>query len=340
MKLDLNIKSENEAWILHREDFDTIQDGHCNGYVLLDAFSGYCFCVKMSKDLPTLSDLINLINEAKEKAQTLPQKFLILKKDPSAETLEKITQELHLEFLALPQKDLNPYIKDFRNSMRSFKKDDKSSHYSIISDQEQEEIDLFMPSPYDFCSCASGKKFKFCCQKGFREIIFAMAAAQEGKLEEALFHINEAESKIGRTAEIVTRLSILWSFFDKNKSDAFLAEAQTLNPNHPRLNYLLGIEAKEKNNPSLAISFYQKAIEFYPKEDRYHLNETYNNLANAFYDLNRHQEAKDAWEKALTYFPSDDVSKNNLLEFIYNNPLVADDIRTLSPFMKRFFKKN
>lgn len=333
------INSQNEAWVLHREDFNTTQDGHCNLYALLDCFSGHCFCYKISKDLPTSFELKNLISEAKEKAKTLPQKFLILKKDPSAETLEKIVQELHCQFLSLPQKDLNPYIKDFRDSMRSFKKDEKSSKYSIISDEEQEEIDLFMPSPYDFCSCASGQKFKFCCQKGFKEIIFAMAAAQEGKLEEALFHMNEAELKIGRTAEIVTRLAILWSFFDKKKSDEFLNEAQALNPNHPRLNYLLGIEAKKKNNFLEAISFYQKAIEFYPKEDRYHLNETYNNLANAFYYLNKYQEAKDAWEKALTYFPTDKISKNNLLDFIYNNPLVPDDIQTLSPFMKRFFKK-
>lgn len=328
----------NEAWILHREDFDTAKDGHCNGYVLLDAFTGHCFGVRMSKDLPTLEELNDLLLEAKNTAKVLPKKILIKKKDPSLETLDELTKIYQVEVLALTQKELNPLTKDFRNSMKSFKRNEEAAEFSIINDNQEEELELFTPSPYDPCPCASGKKFKFCCYKAFREIIFSMVAAQEGKLEEALFHINEAEAQVGRTAEIVTRLAILWSFFDKNKSEMYLNEALQLNANHPRLNYLLGIEAVQAKKYAEAVSFYQKAIENYPKEDRYHLNETYNNLANAFYYLNKYQGAKDAWEKALTYFPSDDVCKRNLLDFIYNNPQVPREIRVLSPFMKHFFK--
>ena len=47
-----------------------------------------------------------------------------------------------------------------------------------------------VPDAYDPCRCGSDKKFKFCCKPIFREVLGAMAASQDGQLDEALRYIN------------------------------------------------------------------------------------------------------------------------------------------------------
>ncbi|MDY0040538.1 MAG: tetratricopeptide repeat protein, partial [Desulforhabdus sp.] len=84
---------------------------------------------------------------------------------------------------------------------------------------------------------------------------------------------------------------------------------------------------------------YQKAIDNYPAEDKFHINETLNNLGTAYFEMRNFQEAKIAWEKGLTVLPSDHMVMNNLIEFIYNNPEVPKDIRTASPFIQKFLQR-
>jgi hypothetical protein len=43
-----------------------------------------------------------------------------------------------------------------------------------------------VPDAYDPCRRGSDKKFKFCCKPIFREVLGAMAASQDGQLDEAL----------------------------------------------------------------------------------------------------------------------------------------------------------
>ncbi|MGE0632233.1 MAG: hypothetical protein AB7O96_07485 [Pseudobdellovibrionaceae bacterium] len=60
-KQSLNFSKSNDAWILHREEIETIQDGNCNIYVLLDAYSGFCFDQEICVDLPESSKIISLL---------------------------------------------------------------------------------------------------------------------------------------------------------------------------------------------------------------------------------------------------------------------------------------
>jgi Flp pilus assembly protein TadD len=62
------------------------------------------------------------------------------------------------------------------------------------------------------------------------------------------------------------------------------------------------------------------AIANYPPTDHFHLNEVYNNLGVALYEIGNLEEAKIAWEKALFFLPSDKIVRQNLAEFIYNKP--------------------
>jgi len=333
MKFGLNIDKPNDAWILHREEIDTIQDGNCNVYVLLDAVSEFCFGQETAIDLPEPSLISNILQEAYKQVGHGPKQVLIAKNDPLVETLRRICYELNIAFNSLPKKDLKKYVHPFSET---FQEAIGGVSAGELSQVEQEEIEAFIPESYGPCPCASGKKFKFCCQKAFKDITFAMCAAEEeGNLKDALMFMGEAEKKVGRTAEILCRYAICWSFFDRKKSLEYLAEAIAINPNHPRTNYILGIEAKQDQNYDEAIAFYKRAIDNYPKDDKFHLNETYNNLGSTYYNYGQFADAKDAWERALVLLPSDHMVRDNLIECIYENPDVPIELRKVSPFIER-----
>ena len=333
MKFGLNIDKPNDAWILHREDIDTIQDGSCNIFVLLDAVSGFCFGQEISIDLLEPSLISNILEGAHKQTGHWPKQILIMKSDPLVETLRGICEDMNVAFNSLPKKDLKQYVQPFTVAIQEAMGGLPAEELSEI---EQEEIEMFIPETYGPCPCASGKKFKFCCQKAFKDITFAMCAAEEERnVKDALMFMGEAEKKVGRTAEIVCRYAICWSFFDRGKSLEYLAEAIAINPNHPRANYILGIEAKQDQNYDEAITYYKKAIDNYPKDDKYHLNETYNNLGSACYSCGQFADAKEAWERALVLFPSDPMVRDNLIECIYENPDVPLEVRKISPFIER-----
>lgn len=323
----------NEAWILYRSDFHTIQEGHCNSYFLLDVCSNFCFGHVVSDDIPSKSEFDILLQDSYSKSNAWPKQILISKKDPSIAIIKSICLDLNVPLTEHADQYLRQFIREFIDSL------DEWRIGKPTSEEDREELEMFIPHPYDPCSCGSDKKFKFCCQKAFHDITFAMCAAEEGKLQEALKHMALAESKVGKTAEILCRYAICWSFFDQSKFYEYLIEAQKLDENHPRTNYILGLESVAKDQFSDAIKFYQKAIEHYPKADKYHLNETYNNLGSVYCRLGKFQEARDAWEKALVLYPKDKMVMRNLFECIYLNDDLPEHIRTISPFIKKYLDR-
>ena len=95
---------------------------------------------------------------------------------------------------------------------------------------------------------------------------------------------------------------------------------------------------KEKGDFRGAVAAYERSIANYPVTDRYHLNETMNNLGTAHYELGNFREAKEAWEKALILLPSDAMVRKNLWKCIYMNPTLPENLRAISPFVARFFR--
>ena len=338
MKFELNIYKPNDAWVLHREEINTLQDGSCNIYVLLDAFSTFCFGQQTSIGLLEPPVALNLLREAHNQTGQWPKQVLISKSDPLVETLRIICHDLNLKFAGIPKKELKKFVKPFSDEFKRVIQGMPSG--DELSESEEEELEAFVPETYGSCPCASGKKFKYCCQKIFEDIAFAMyAAEEEGDLNKALKHMEQAEKEVGITAEILCRYAICWSYFDRKKSQQYLAEAIKTNPNHPRANYILGIEAKQNKKYNEAIAYYKKAIDNYPKEDKFHLNETYNNLGSAYYDCGNFGDAKGAWEKALVLLPSDRMVRNNLTACIYENPDVPIELRKVSPFIERYLSR-
>ncbi len=334
--MNLNqVSLPNDLWVVHREELETVQDGVCDVYVILDAVTGHCISFNTSKNLPPVPQLMTIIKDAMKKYGVTPKSMGILKSDPIAEIIEGICHSFKIPFTALTKKEVTPIVFDFSTEFRTQLKGMKP----LEDSPEREEAEAFIPDTYGPCLCASGQKYKFCCQKIFREIINAMADAEEGHLNEALASMNEAEKKAGLTAEVLCRYGIVWSFVDIKKADEYFQKALEVNPNHPRTNYVLGIEAADKKKHQEAISYYKKALEHYPTEDKFHHNETLNNLANVYYRLKDYKAAKDAWEKALVLLPSNRMVIGNLISCIYENPEVPFDIREMSPFIQKYLSR-
>lgn len=329
----------NDAWIFHREDMETIQDGSCNIYLLIDAYSGFCFDQEISTDIPAKSVFVRILKAAYKKSGTWPEQILISKKDPAIKELKEICAEIGVTAKDLPPQDLSVLVKPISDSLHQFRQENTPNNAPPFSDEEREELKAFIPDTYGICSCGSGKKFKFCCQKIFKNITLAMCAAEEGKLEEALKYMQEADSKVGKTPEVLCRFAICWSFFDMKKSHEYLKEAIKLNPNHPRSNYILGVDHVAAEKYDEAIKYYRRAIDHYPVEDKFHLSETYNNLGSAFFALRKFKEAKDSWEKALVLMPTDKMVAQNLFDFIYGNTELSPELRKISAFIEKFLHK-
>ena len=331
----LIIQYINSAWIFHREEINTLEDGNCNVYLLLDAFSRFVFGHVISINDPKKSDVISLLEKAHDQSTQWPTQILISKNDPYIELLTNFLHDLNLELIPVLQKDLNYYLTEIKELFYPSKKE-KKNH---LSDVEEAELKAFIPETYAPCHCGSGKKFKFCCQKIFEDITYAMCAAEEGRLDEALKFMNIAQAKVGKTPEVLCRLSICWSFYDEGKAKDYLDEALKLNKNHPRSNYLLGIYAMAHENYINAILYYQNAIDHYPKSDKFHLNEAYNNLGTAYFRSGKFQLAKEAWEQGLVLLPTDKMTKRNLFECIYENKVIPIELREISPYIKKYLDK-
>jgi Flp pilus assembly protein TadD len=190
-------------------------------------------------------------------------------------------------------------------------------HAMNVPEEDIDSLKQFLPDSYAQCSCASGKKYKFCCKKIVLEITMAMAAAEEGNKKEALQWIEKAKALVGETAEVLCREAIVYSFFDAKKGQSLIEKCLRLNPNHPRTHYIHAIDLKQHGDFSAAKIAYETAIAHYPESDHFHLNEAYNNLGGVFLAMNDLVGAKSAWEKALLYMPSDEMTQKNLREFIY-----------------------
>jgi tetratricopeptide (TPR) repeat protein len=203
------------------------------------------------------------------------------------------------------------------------------------SPQEEQQARSMVPDSYDLCPCASGKKFKFCCKRVFGEIIGAMCALEEGRPTEAIQWLDKARGRVGETAEILCRYAIVYSRDSEAKFHQYIQRALEQNPKHPRAHYLLGLDHSEHERFEDAAAAYERAIECYPATDKFHLNETWNNLGTVYYGSDRIREAKGAWEKALTYAPHDELTRRNLQKFIYDNDALSDELRKPSAFVAR-----
>lgn len=338
-------KNPNEAWVVVRLDMlGQVRDNPFDMYVMLDAYSAYAFgSIIVLGECPKPEEVLDLFDRAFLSKKEHAQKILFPKGDPAEEFFYNEAKKRNIAFEVVPKSDLEAFAEPIIDVISEFMEKKSFSCDDRVKPEENPEVQKrmmrdFVPDSYDPCSCGSRKKFKFCCKPIYREIIDAMAYAQNGSYEDALEAMRKAEKVIGRTAEVLCRYSIVYHYFDVKKSNKYLDECFKKFPNHPRANYLKGILLKEERRFEEAIEAYKRAIANYPKTDKYHLNETWNNLGTVYYESGNFFEAKAAWEQALIYIPYDRVVRENLRGFIYNDSNVPESLRSMSPFIRRIYE--
>jgi len=114
-------KNPNDLWIIHREEIETLQDGFCDVYVILDVITGQCFGMGTSKDLPSSSKILSLIKNSCLQAGTTPRSIFIFKKDPLVEVVGAICNGLKIHFDTAIKKVLTPFTDEFSKSFKQFK---------------------------------------------------------------------------------------------------------------------------------------------------------------------------------------------------------------------------
>lgn len=333
---------ENGAWLIFRLDTQ-VKDQPVDVYLLMDLPSGLIMRHAIVTGLALEpNEARTFLQAGRDRKGLWPRRVLIGKGDPSENTIQTALAPHHLQLESIPRSQLEPLIapvkESFGRQFFSLSSLPSSMLRDDVSDDDRESATHFMPDSYDPCSCGSEKKFKFCCKPIIREVIGAMAAAETGHLNEALGWMEKAAAIAGETAEVFCRYAVVYSFTDRKKSDEYLKKSLEVNPDHPRANYLCGINLKEKGDFKGAVIAYETALSNYPATDKYHLNEVLNNLGSAHYALGHIREAKAAWEKALVLLPSDTMVRQNLMEFIYMNPALPLAEREMSSFIARFFR--
>lgn len=334
MKIQHNQFRVNEAWIACRlQTLDTVAGDPVDIYILLDAASGYIFGHLLVLDeIPSAPEAQALFAKAYEMKRQWPTKLIAAKLDPALKIFQAQADAAGFSLEVVPA----PYLEDIVGPIQESYDTFTGKGAPVRGDSTGEpHARSLVPDSYDPCPCASGKKFKFCCKPIFREIIEAMCAFEEGRRAEAIRCLDKARRKVGETAEVLCRYAIVYSRDSEAEFHRYIQRALEKNSNHPRAHYLLGLDHSEHGRLKDAAAAYERAVECYPATDKYHLNETWNNLGNVYYRDNRIQKAKGAWEKALTYAPRDEVARRNLREFIYDNEALSDELRKPSPFVAR-----
>jgi len=309
---------DNEAWIIFRLDA-RVANEYLDIYITMHLPSEFILGHDIVERDMSQQQSDRLFKQCASHGR-LPLRVLLASGDPAESFFRNSAAAYSMKLEMHPA----PYLE---NLISTVKKEFGENFFSpstighAPSDASEDDIETlkkFIPDSYDQCPCVSGKKYKFCCKKIITEITFAMVAAEDGNQAEALHWIEKAKELVGESAEVLCREAIVYSFFDIEKSRNLLRKCLMLNPHHPRAHYIRAIDLKEQGDIHGAIAAYKTAIKHYPDSDHFHLNEAYNNLGTALHALDDLVGAKEAWEKALLYIPSDKMTQQNLRDFIYS----------------------
>lgn len=254
---------QNSAWLVFRIDC-LIKNQPVDVYMILALPSEMLLAHQLVEAEISSKQVDHLFKQGMTKGVNLPSRILLAKGDPAEDIFRQQSKMLGVNFESVPSPFLEALVAPLKQSFGQRFMSPSSMAYATPHDgddlRELECAKKMIPDSYDPCSCASGKKYKFCCKRIFREIIEAMAAFEEGNLTEALQWIEKAKKVVGETAEVLCRESIVYSSVDPGKSLEILNRCLEVNPRHPRAHYLQGIEFKERGNYQGAIEAYQTAI--------------------------------------------------------------------------------
>lgn len=99
------------------------------------------------------------------------------------------------------------------------------------------------------------------------------------------------------------------------KAEEWLDKALRTNPDYPWASYHMGVVYHELGEFEKSIEMYEKALKLFSKNDKDEIADTYQNMGCSLWEVNRREEALEAWKTCLKYNPKQRYAKENLKEF-------------------------
>jgi tetratricopeptide (TPR) repeat protein len=169
-------------------------------------------------------------------------------------------------------------------------------------------LDAYAP-----CPCGSGKKFKWCCQLIYADIIKAFQLDSQGQHEMALQTIDQVVAAHGTNPEAWGRKAeLLYRNGRPEDAEAALQKAFDLNPNYAYGHYLRGLFRLEEGEVAGALLLFRKAADLLDLEARDLLGNTYGLIAESEMKLNRPVAAHAALKIAQHLDPADEQLRQAL----------------------------
>jgi tetratricopeptide (TPR) repeat protein len=164
-----------------------------------------------------------------------------------------------------------------------------------------------MPSPYDYCPCGSGKKFRWCCQAIYPAINRAQDLYESGQHEAGLRAMDEATRKHPDHPEVWgQKANLLFSHGQTEEAEKALDKAFELFPNYPYGNYLRAIFRMQEGEIGGALLLARRAAEHYHSDATDYLSQVYGVIFECEHKSNRPVAARAALRLIRRFQPADE----------------------------------
>ena len=179
---------ESGQWLVFRTDTQ-VRSECVDIYVMLQIPSLYCYGFFLVQGVePKESDVEQILQKAFQKDGRWAKRLTLPKGDPAETIFKKLAESKKVTVETQPMGLLEPYARPFKEDFGKVAFSPSGMVGSNLRDdvppEDREAAEASIPDSYDPCPCSSGKKYKFCCKKIFREVLMAMCAAEEGRPDE------------------------------------------------------------------------------------------------------------------------------------------------------------
>jgi tetratricopeptide (TPR) repeat protein len=178
--------------------------------------------------------------------------------------------------------------------------------------------------PYSTCSCGSGQKYKWCCQKVEAYTERAQRLLDSGQHEAALKPLEEGLAKVPDNVSLLLRKAVV--HLHLNQGQAALGPLRAILQKHPAhlgASILLTRVALETEGPRAAAAQFQQAMSARPADERKELVPLASFLGSALNQAGDVAAGIKHLELALAMGGGDDKQDRSTLQTVKANPLAS-----------------
>jgi predicted Zn-dependent protease len=174
--------------------------------------------------------------------------------------------------------------------------------------------------PYAPCPCGSGKKFKWCCEPIYADIMRAFEQEENGQHEAALRIMDKVTAEHGGNPEAWgKKAELLYRHGQVEQAEAALERAFAVNPNYPFGLWLRAMVRFQEGEVAGALLLARKAADAYDPQAHTYLAQVYSLIFELEMQTNRPVAARAALRQVLHYEPSDEELRKRFDEIFGEN---------------------